>query len=104
MVLRDRGNPNEWKELKIEQRIEFANATLNKLIWKPNPQLRSRAKKYGAEAKRRKGLELYDRCIKGIKEMAGSTNITVYYEGCVARWEQDNAFRKRRIMASAKKI
>ena len=48
-ALQNRENPNEWKELGMAQRVDFANAELSKLIWKPNTQCRSLFKKYGNE-------------------------------------------------------
>ena len=52
LAMKNRGDPNKWNEVKIEQRLEFANATLSKLVWKPNPPLRSYKKKYGELGKR----------------------------------------------------
>ena len=40
-MLQDREDPNRWKELRILDRIKFADATLNKLVWKHNPDFRS---------------------------------------------------------------
>ena len=42
-------------------------------------------------------MQLYNRCIKGIWEQAGNSKVKICYPGCEARWERDEAFRKRMI-------
>ena len=51
-ALKNRDNPNEWAELGMAQRIDFANAALSELVWKANTQCRSLFKPYGPVAKR----------------------------------------------------
>ena len=40
-ILQGRDDPARWKELNMPERVKFVNATLNKLVWKANPQFRS---------------------------------------------------------------
>ena len=42
-------------------------------------------------------MQLYNRCIKGILEQVGNSKVKIVYPGCEARWERDEAFRKRMI-------
>ena len=68
-ALVNRDNPNEWAELRVKERIDFANAILSDLIWRANVHCRSLHKPYGEKAKKKKGLEIFKRCTqKGVKK------------------------------------
>ena len=101
-ALHNRDNPNQWTELGMAQRVDFANAELSKLIWKPNKQYRSLFKKYGEEALKEKGAQLFKRATKGYYVTDASTGKTTLkkFAGCEDRWNLDATFRARMINAN----
>ena len=98
-ALLNRDNPNEWDELQIAHRTDFANAALTDLILKANTNCRSLRKPYGPVAKYKKGLQIHDRCKRGITTYVKETgrHEKRSFAGCEDRWEQDVTFRKRMI-------
>ena len=76
----------------MTERVKFANATLNKLVWKSNPTFRSYKPYHGEKAREEHARRLFKRATKkGVNTEYGMA----IYVGCRDRWNRDNQFRMR---------